>query len=1070
MVSGVNKRNLGAALSYEHAHGTLNLPESGLMSVEVLQAAIKDFDLRARASYAHASAVKIIAEAIVTVSYATRRRPSTPLTITIPRPVGKLRARLARMLGRSEVPIDNRALIRAFFDEEYYINRYQIVLEPGQKTLDHYLIEGRRRGLSPHPLIDTDWYEQNRPATAPKVFDLVAYLATPARFRDPVHPLFNADYYFEHNPEVEAAGVNPLAHYRLYGWLERRSPNSLFDSDWYLADNPEVLESGVNPLTHYAKFGAGEGRRPHLLFDRAYYLRQNPEVGQSGLDGFIHYVAFGQFEGRAPSGLVEEIARDTGWDVQSIAATIVPSGSKNVPTVDAPWHPKPRADYVLPHDLRQFIGDEFGASRLPLYSYLMSVIAYFSDQPGAFAKSDDCADIVARARTLSGILVADSSAEPEVTIVIPAFNNLLYTLTAILSVLETAGSTTFEIIVADDSSSDETPDVIGKLGGVVRLKRNALNLGFLKNCNAAAERARGRVLVFLNNDVLVLPGWLDALVAPLTESSIGFIGSRLLSSDGRLQEAGGVLWNDGSASNFGRGGRAGWPEHGYLKDVDYVSGASIAIDGGLWRRLGGFDPIFSPAYSEDADLAFRVRQAGHRTVYQPASSVIHHEGQSHGRDLSSGIKAYQIVNQAKFLERWKDVLERENFASGSEVFLARDRSRDKPHILIVDHYIPQWDRDAGSRTVHLYIKFFIDQGFAITFWPDNLRNDREYGDVLRQMGVEIICHPTGVSDFSEWVRENGRYLDYALLCRPHIADKYIDALRASSPAKLLYYGMDLHHKRLEAADALAPISAGQAEADRWKEIEYRVCIRCDVVMYPGNHEVEVVKSWTPPGVSVVDFPITIFSDAEIATARLELSRRASAGSYELLFVGGFAHEPNVGGVAWFVTEVMPRLRKMDPRFRLQIVGSNAPQAVMALAGPDVNFLGRISDSELEKRYNEAGLAIVPLLFGAGVKGKVVEAMGRGIPVVMTSVGAQGLPGAESFAVVEDDAQKMAEAILRAAANPVEAVARASLALDLIEARFSTNSVKRLLGPFMPELSRLPGHSHFGVHSLRRLVD
>ena len=191
--------------------------------------------------------------------------------------------------------------------------------------------------------------------------------------------------------------------------------------------------------------------------------------------------------------------------------------------------------------------------------------------------------------------------------------------------------------------------VLGAIGGCVRVVRHDLNLGFLKNCNATAEAALGDVVVMLNNDTLVLPGWLDALIGTFDASpEAGFVGSKLLNGDGTLQEAGGIFWRDGSAWNFGRNADSTLPEFNYVKDVDYVSGASIALPMTLWNELGGFDPIYSPAYCEDADIAFRVRALGYRTLYQPRSALIHHEGRSHGLDLESGIKAYQVINQQKF--------------------------------------------------------------------------------------------------------------------------------------------------------------------------------------------------------------------------------------------------------------------------------------------------------------------------------------------------------------------------------------------------------------------------------------
>jgi len=209
----------------------------------------------------------------------------------------------------------------------------------------------------------------------------------------------------------------------------------------------------------------------------------------------------------------------------------------------------------------------------------------------------------------------------------------------------------FEIIIADDASTDRTRAVIPIIGGHVRHIRQERNVGFLLNCNAAAERASGRYLVFLNNDTVPLPGWLDELIGTFEAfEQVGFVGSKLLNADGTLQEAGGILWRDATAWNFGRNQDPRVPQFNYVKDVDYCSGASIAVPRTLWKRLNGFDLLFMPAYCEDTDLALRVRAAGYKTLYQPFSEVIHHEGRSHGRDVASGIKAYQVANQKKLFD------------------------------------------------------------------------------------------------------------------------------------------------------------------------------------------------------------------------------------------------------------------------------------------------------------------------------------------------------------------------------------------------------------------------------------
>ena len=129
------------------------------------------------------------------------------------------------------------------------------------------------------------------------------------------------------------------------------------------------------------------------------------------------------------------------------------------------------------------------------------------------------------------------------------------------------------------------------------------------------------------------------------------------------------------------------PEYCYVKDVDYISGASLMIKKDLWRQIGGFDERYAPAYCEDSDLAFQVRDLGYRVVFQPLSIVTHYEGISNGTDVSQGIKQYQVENSVKFRNKWNKELEGQPEGPDS-LFYARDRSNHKKTILVIDHYVP----------------------------------------------------------------------------------------------------------------------------------------------------------------------------------------------------------------------------------------------------------------------------------------------------------------------------------------------------------------------------------------------
>jgi len=733
-------------------------------------------------------------------------------------------------------------------------------------------------------------------------------------------------------------------------------------------------------------------------------------------------------------------------------ALVVTSGSPETSNSTTIWPPAPLNDYWPPQRLRDFVVSGYGEDNLDLYWYLYSVMSAYGDRADEFPESDAARQLLNRARGTAARRAVPAGTIPDASIVIPVYNNLIDTLLCVVALLEMPTEHSFEIIVADDGSTDATADLISSLGGTVRYVRQPRNLGFLGNCNAAGLLARGRYLVLLNNDTLVMPHWLDGLLLPFERGGkIGLVGSKLINWDGTLQEAGGIFWADGSAWNFGRGGDARAPEFSYLKDVDYCSGASIAIPLDLWRELDGFDTVFEPAYCEDADIAFRIRKAGYRTLYSPESEVVHHEGRSHGRDLTSGIKAYQVVNQQRLLDRWRDVLQREHFPNAQNVLRARDRSRDKPHVLVIDHYVPQWDQDAGSRTIYQYVKLFLELGFAVTFWPDNLWRDPKYTPKLEMLGVEVKYGVSYRNGFADFMRERADLYDAVFISRPHVAKDYLETIRASSNARILYYGHDLHFRRMQSSQALGnPVLTDDIETMR--QLEFDVCRKCDVIFYPDPEEVRLVEKEIGGNRSFINNPVFVYDEAQIAAGRNNIARIATRVGCDLLFVGGFNHSPNREGIVWFVREVMPILRSHLPEVRLNIAGSKPPLDVLDLAADDVAILGFVSDERLAQLYETVALAVAPLRYGAGVKGKVIEAMASGIPIATTPTGAQGIEPAGDMLFVGESAAELAEAILEAINNPDRAAARASRAIEFIQENYSSTALMKLFHRLIVEKS------------------
>ena len=331
----------------------------------------------------------------------------------------------------------------------------------------------------------------------------------------------------------------------------------------------------------------------------------------------------------------------------------------------------------------------------------------------------------------------DHDEQPVVSVIIPTHGKVEYTLRCLASIAAYPPQAAIEVIVVDDATPDGSTECLAGIPGI-RLIINPHNLGFIRACNAAARVALSEFLLFLNNDTHVLPGWLDAMLVPFHERpDIGAVGSKLLYPDGTLQEAGCIIWGDGTGWNYGRLNEADHPVYNYLREVDYCSGASLMVPRALFAQVGGFDERYAPAYCEDSDLAFRLRELGHKILYQPRSQIVHYEGASHGRDTSGGIKAFQARNTRTFCARWRQVLAREHLPNGQHVMRARDRARHRDIVLVIDHYVPEPDRDAGSRTTLCIIRGLLQAGLVVKFWPQNQRYSPRYTDALQDMGVEV---------------------------------------------------------------------------------------------------------------------------------------------------------------------------------------------------------------------------------------------------------------------------------------------------------------------------------------------
>ncbi len=634
---------------------------------------------------------------------------------------------------------------------------------------------------------------------------------------------------------------------------------------------------------------------------------------------------------------------------------------------------------------------------------------------GAFGERDD-------ARRKSPLVIAFPQTDrPSVSILVLTQEQLEH-LAGCLSRLERtidAERTPYEVILVFNGTEPRAAQTFLKSVSGVHAHRLALNAGFGGGNNYAAARARGEFLIFLNDDAEVEPGWLDALVdTALAQPNAGAVGSRILFLDGSLQEAGGIIWSDGSTHPLGRGARPGSLAYSYVRPVDYVSANGLLVRRADFETLGGFDPRYFPAYYEDADLCLGLRhRLGRELLYESRAVIRHVEA------ASTPDKAFRSFlfrrNQALLREKWADVLplyaapEPESPVAVANAVLRR---RGNPtRVLVIDDRLPDPGLGSGFVRAQELFEELGWAGVAATIYPSD-RGHPPKENSLAAFGVDVV--EESLAD--HLARPENRY-DVVIVSRPHNADLFLELLRRAQPnARIVYDAEALYHKRLwiqvELEEDDEKRSLREAEAAAMERVETHVAHFADAVVAISHEE----RDWLEaiPNHAPVELMAPLLNAIEMGPADPET--RADA-----VFVAGWLggdDSPNVDALRWYCREVLPHVRGALPGFRTLVTGKNPPLPVAQLAGENVVLLGFVAS--LRVLYSSARIAIAPIRMGAGVKIKTMEALQYGVPVVATTVGAEGMGLTDALEVdVTDDPREFARRIVALATDSAVWLAR-----------------------------------------------
>ncbi len=637
--------------------------------------------------------------------------------------------------------------------------------------------------------------------------------------------------------------------------------------------------------------------------------------------------------------------------------------------------------------------------------------------------------------------------EPSVSIIVPVFNQWAATERCLRSLAVSALSArhSAEIILSDDGSTDETGRAWMRFERgpwKLRYRQNPENLGFLKNANAGAGAARGRYLCFLNNDVVVPAGWLDRLVDTLeSDPTIGAVGSMFLDPQDRILECGAVVHSDGSARQLGQNATVSDRRYQFVNDVDFVSAACLLVRAEDFQRHGGFDEHYAPCYYEDADFCLKLALDGLRVVVDPRVQVVHYEGTSHGSDTTAGLKRYQEINRAKLFARWRERLVSHHPSAEGDVYDRMRIWRRKPAIVVHFHRTPTWDQDAGSHRIRALLGELVRRGHhAVLVCPGE---PNPYLAELQGLGVETLQAWWGGDADCRRMIEAYRPLA-AVFLHHESEQRFAKSYYTFSPATVrvldtvdLAFLREIRESWLESGRGGQPsISTTSLPPDAVAET---ISIaRSDVTFVVSDFERQLLTErlfFDEHRVKIVT------SVHEPATTVRPFHEREG-----FVFLGGFRHRPNIDAVLWIVEEIWPRIRASLTNASLLLYGSSMPREILSLSDPSRGVFARGFVADHREALGLARVMLTPLRFGAGVKGKIGEALAVGTPVVSTAIGAEGMDEAGTALAIGNGSAELAEWATRLYRDEDEWSVRSARGFDVLRTRFSVAAnVDTMLG-------------------------
>jgi len=585
---------------------------------------------------------------------------------------------------------------------------------------------------------------------------------------------------------------------------------------------------------------------------------------------------------------------------------------------------------------------------------------------------------------VNSVISLPRSERPDVSIILVLYNQAALTFGCLCSIVESLDKSPVgvEVIIADNGSTDRTAELLRKVDGATVLW-NETNLGFLRAVNQAATHAEGKHILLLNNDAQLIPGSLEAATRVLeANTDVGAVGGRLILPDGTLQEAGSIVWQDGSTVGYGRGDQPTAPAYMFRREVDYCSGAFLLTSRELFKQLGGFDSAFVPAYYEEADYCMRLWESGFRVVYEPDAVVLHYEFGS--SEQTGSALDLQRAHREVFAQKHADKLQSHLAPLVSNLLSARTAGAKRKRILMLEDGIPHTQLGSGYPRSKRIVEELVAAGALVTLFP-TVGLAEEWREVRSDVSPEVeVMLGHSIADLEQFLDQRRSFYGAVMVCRPHNMESFL-ALIGRRPelladATLIYDAEALFAERDILERQLLGDPLEQAAGEAILAQEASLAGQAKLVLSVSARECAEFRRLGVGRVELLGHTIEPSPGCAVFAQRRDL-----------LFVGRLTEErsPNVDGLAWFAQEILPVIRRnLESEVVLKVVGKLGASSMSNLNCPSVALLGQVRD--LAPIYDRARVFIAPTRYAAGVPLKVYEAAAHGVPSVVTPLLAEQL--------------------------------------------------------------------------------